>query len=86
MSGDEWIEEAVRAGLERFNATYADAVEKLELRPLLRKCNPWRLRALGLKDCTEVVRRLVDDHMSSSAESKFGNTFIESLVGQTPGV
>jgi Type II restriction endonuclease EcoO109I len=86
MSGDEWIEGAVRTGLARFNATYADAVDKLELRPLLRKCNPWRLRALGLRDCAEVVRRLVDDHMSSSAESKFGSTFIETVFSMVPGV
>ena len=86
MTTDEWIEEAVRTGLSRFNATYSDAVEKLELRPLLRKCNPWRLRALGCKDCREVVDRLVDDHMSASAESKFGSTFIETVFGMAPGV
>ncbi len=82
----DWVEEAVRLGLARFNATYADAVDQLELRPLLKKCNPWRLRALGLKDCAEVVDRLVDDHMSSSVESKFGSTFIETVFGMAPGV
>lgn len=86
MSGGDWIEESVRIGLDRFYATYSDAVEMLELRPLLKKCNPWRLRALGYKDCAEVVDRLVDDHMSSSAESKFGNTFIETVFGMAPGV
>ena len=86
MTGDGWIDEAVRTGLTRFYATYSDAVNELELRPLLRKCNPWRLRALGLRDCTEVVQRLVEDHMSSSAESKFGNKFIETLVEMIPGV
>ncbi len=86
MTGDGWIDEAVRTGLTRFYATYSDAVNELELRPLLRKSNPWRLRALGLRDCADVVQRLVDDHMSSSAESKFGNEFIETVVGMVPGV
>jgi len=52
----------------------------LQLEKTLKRKNPYLFRAVGLLDANEVIERLLNDFMSSSDETIFGDAFFEPLA------
>jgi hypothetical protein len=67
----------------RLNEFYDRRIAKLstlDLKKTLRRKNPYLFRAVGLLDANEVIERLLNDFMSSSDETIFGDAFFEPLA------
>ncbi len=67
----------------RLNEFYERRIAKLstlDLKKTLRRKNPYLFRAVGLLDANEVIERLLNDFMSSSDETIFGDAFFEPLA------
>ena len=60
--------------VDEFNEKRLEAIEKLNLRDLLRKKNPYLFIARGVSSPTELVEVLVNAAISSSEETLFGQT------------
>jgi adenylate kinase family enzyme len=52
----------------------------LKLQDVLRKKNPYLLRAIGVEKASEIVEEILKAFMSSSDESIFGDAFFEPVV------
>lgn len=67
----------------RLNDFYDRRIAKLstlDLKKTLKRKNPYLFRAVGLLDANEIVERLLNDFMSSSDETIFGDAFFEPLA------
>jgi len=67
----------------RLNDFYGRRIAKLstlDLKKTLKRKNPYLFRAVGLLDANEVIERLLNDFMSSSDETIFGDAFFEPLA------
>lgn len=67
----------------RLNEFYVRRIAKLstlDLKNTLRRKNPYLFKAVGLLDANEVIERLLNDFMSSSDETIFGDAFFEPLA------
>jgi hypothetical protein len=55
-------------------------LQTLELDAKIRRKNPYLIRAIGIASADEIVKELLDAHISSSNETLFGNEFFEPLA------
>jgi len=86
MEQEGWIGSAAREALLAFQDQVIGKLSGVGLHALLRRSNPYLLRAIGLKDASEVIDRLLTDYLSASDQTVFGRTFIETLCSRVPGV
>ncbi len=73
----------IKSVQNRLNDFYDRRIAKLstlDLKKTLRRKNPYLFRAVGLLDANEVIERLLNDFMSSSDETIFGDAFFEPLA------
>lgn len=73
----------IKSVKNRLNDFYDRRIAKLstlDLKKTLRRKNPYLFRAVGLLDANEVIERLLNDFMSSSDETIFGDAFFEPLA------
>ena len=77
---DDELEAQVGHLLEKFYSARVAALQKLELKKVLLKKNPYLYRATSTNDASELVKALLDATISSSDETIFGNEFFEPLA------
>jgi hypothetical protein len=71
--------------LEKFYASRLGGLQKLSLKKVLRKKNPYLYRALGIEKASEIVEQIMMAFVTSSDETIFGNVFFEPLATLASG-
>ncbi|MCS6889585.1 PmeII family type II restriction endonuclease [Chloroflexus sp.] len=82
MSSNELIVEAkqyVQANIGTFHEKRLNSLRNLELRQILKRKNPYLFRAKNILVAAELVRLLLEAHLSSQEETLFGE-FLEGLA------
>jgi hypothetical protein len=74
------LEQKISDLLDIFFARRIDRLQQLKLDSRLSSKNPYLFRAIGVADASEIVKELLDAHISSSDETIFGNVFFEPLA------
>ena len=74
------LEDLIRRSLDEFYQRRIKKLSELKLQDVLRKKNPYLLRAVGVKEAHEIVNEILTAFMSSSDESIFGDAFFEPIV------
>lgn len=70
----------VHRHLASFYRRRIEALDKLELKKVLVRKNPYLFRAVGVHDVGELIQNLLLAYSSSSDETIFGNEFFEPLA------
>jgi hypothetical protein len=79
------IEHQIAECLEDFYQRRLQVLEKLSLRKVLAKKNPYLYRALGIEKASEIVEEIMAAFVSSSDETIFGNCFFEPIARLVSG-
>jgi hypothetical protein len=74
------LEDLIRHNLDEFYQRRIKKLSELKLQDVLRKKNPYLLRAIGVEKASEIVEEILKAFMSSSDESIFGDAFFEPIV------
>src|SRR5438552_18771493 len=74
------LEGEIARCLENFYKSRLKGLEKLSLRKVLAKKNPYLYRALGVEKASEIVEQNLAAFVISSDETIFGNCFFEPLA------
>jgi hypothetical protein len=74
------VELELAKGLERFYERRLLGLEKLSLRKILSKKNPYLYRALGVERASEIVEQIMMAYLTSSDETILGNCFFEPIA------
>lgn len=77
---DALLIESVQNRLNEFYNRRIAKLSTLQLEKTLQRKNPYLFRAVGLLDANEIIERLLNDFMSSSDETIFGDAFFEPLA------
>lgn len=70
----------VHKHLSSFYRRRVEALDRLELKKVLVRKNPYLFRAVGVHDVGELIQNLLLAYSSSSDETIFGNEFFEPLA------
>jgi hypothetical protein len=76
---DKQITDYVEANIWMFHGKRLEALEKLQLSSLLRRKNPYLFKSKNIAVASDLVRSLLDAHLSSQEETLFGD-FLEGLA------
>jgi len=79
------LEKEIAVCLEVFYSSRLSSLEKLSLRKVLSKKNPYLYRALGVEKAAEIVEQNLAAFVISSDETIFGNCFFEPLAKLASG-
>src|SRR5438128_2394097 len=74
------LEDLIRQCLDVFYKRRIKKLSELKLSNVLRKKNPYLLRAMGVQNAAEIVSEILKAYMSSSDETIFGDAFFEPLA------
>ncbi|HLX59108.1 MAG TPA: PmeII family type II restriction endonuclease [Ktedonobacteraceae bacterium] len=74
------LEDLIRRSLDDFYQRRMKKLTELKLSDVLRKKNPYLLRAIGVRKASEIVTEILRAYMSSSDESIFGDAFFEPIA------
>lgn len=74
------LEEIVRSCLEEFYRRRIENLSRLSLKTVLKRKNPYLMRAIGVGTAAELVEYLLQIHAQASDETIFGDTFVEPIV------
>jgi len=80
------LEALIEKCLDDFYQRRFSNLEKLQLRKILRRKNPYLFKALGTEDASEIVRRLLEAFISSSDETIFGEAYFEQVSRNLPRI
>jgi hypothetical protein len=81
----ERLELEISKCLERFYQARLAGLNKLSLKKVLRKKNPYLYRALGIEKASEIVEQILGAFITSSDETIFGNLFFEPIARMAAG-
>ena len=76
---DEQITAYVEANIGTFHDKRLEALQKLQLEALLLRKNPYLFKSKNMSVASDLVRSLLDAHLSSQEETLFGD-FLEGLA------
>ena len=76
---EEKVVEAISVALSEFYTSLTNKLNKIKLKDILKKKNPYLYRAKGINDATMVINRILSAYICSSEETIFGNTFFEPI-------
>ena len=79
MNADE-LESLISKCLSEFYERRLQKVKGLKLKASLLRKNPYLFRALGTQKASEIVERLLNDYISASDETIFGDAFFEPIA------
>ena len=65
--------------IDEFHAARIKSLERLRLKTVLKKKNPYLFRAKGIVEASDLIRNLVDAFISSNEETIFGD-WLEQLA------
>ncbi|MGC8783772.1 MAG: PmeII family type II restriction endonuclease [Armatimonadota bacterium] len=74
------LEALVKQGLERFYERRIANLSRLQLFDVLKRKNPYLLRAVGISSASELVQDLLKQHILASDETIFGDAFVEPIA------
>jgi hypothetical protein len=74
------LEQEIARCLGNFYSSRLEGLEKLSLKKVLSKKNPYLYRALGIEKASEIVEQNLAAFVTSSDETIFGNCFFEPLA------
>jgi len=74
------LEKEIEACLQKFYANRLTGLQKLSLKKVLQKKNPYLYRALGIEKASEIVEQIMSAYVTSSDETIFGNVFFEPIA------
>lgn len=74
------LEALVRRCLDDFYSRRISNLSNLRLKELLKRKNPYLLRAMGLRTAGELVEHILLLHAQASDETIFGDAFVEPIV------
>src|SRR2546426_6804349 len=74
------LEELIRKSLDDFYQRRIKKLSEFRLSEVLRKKNPYLLRAIGIRKASEIVAEILQAYMSSSDETIFGDAFFEPIA------
>jgi hypothetical protein len=80
------LEALIKKCLDDFHERRIKMLEKLNLRKVLRRKNPYLFKALGTEQAAEIVKKLLEAYVSSSDETIFGNVYFEKIASNLPRV
>jgi hypothetical protein len=69
----------VEDNIGEFHARRADSLQNLKLSQVLKRKNPYLFKAKNINDAHDLVKLILDAHLSSQEESVFGE-FLEKLA------
>jgi Type II restriction endonuclease EcoO109I len=75
----EVVREYVEQNISDFHKRKLESLDRLRLKDVLRKKNPYLFRAKNLLSANDVVQAIVNAHISSNEETIFGN-WLEELA------
>ena len=76
---DEQVTSYVQANIGSFHQKRLESLNQLQLERLLRRKNPYLFRSKNLVVATDLIKSLLDAHLSSQEETLFGD-FLEGLA------
>ena len=76
---DEQITAYVEANIGTFHDKKLEALNQIQLRSLLRRKNPYLFKSKNITIASDLIRSLLDAHLSSQEETLFGD-FLEGLA------
>jgi hypothetical protein len=79
------LERKIGELLDEFYQQRLMKINKLNLKEILGRKNPYLFRALGVQSASEIVHSILSAFSSSSDETIFGNIFFEPLAAFVPG-
>jgi AAA15 family ATPase/GTPase len=79
MTPDE-LQELIKQRLERFYERRIANLTQVELFDVLKRKNPYLLRAIGISSAAQLVEILLHQHIMASDETIFGTEFIEPVA------
>lgn len=74
------LEQLIRACLTEFYRRRIENLRTLRLKQVLKRKNPYLMRATGLRTASEVVEYLLQLHTQASDETIFGDAFVEPIA------
>lgn len=80
------LEELIKKCLNDFYERRFEKLEKLRLKQVLKRKNPYLFKALGTEQASEIVKKILEAYISSSDETIFGNIYFEQIALNLPNV
>ncbi len=74
------LELLIKRCLDEFYRRRIENLSTLGLREVLKRKNPYLMRAIGLRTAAELVEYLLQIHTQASDETIFGDAFVEPIV------
>jgi hypothetical protein len=79
VNADE-LQSLISKCLRDFYERRVSKLEKLSLKTILRRKNPYLFRALGTQKASEIVEKILIAYIGASDETIFGNAFFEPIA------
>ena len=79
LISDEQVTDYVSSNIGIFHCKRLESLEKLQLKKLLRRKNPYLFKSKNITVASDLIRLLLDAHLSSQEETLFGD-FLEGLA------
>ncbi len=79
------LQELITGSLRDFYQRRLQRLEKLRLKQVLRRKNPYLYKAVGTQSATEIVEGILSAYLSSSDEGIFGDAFFEPIAKAVSG-
>jgi hypothetical protein len=80
MVNPDSLVELIRRRLDEFYSRRINSLANLKLKKVLKKKNPYLYKARGTQSADEIIKGILNDHLSSSDEGMFGDAFFEPLA------
>ncbi len=74
------IVEAIADALDRFYTNLIKKIDKLNIKQVMRRKNPYLFRAKAMNGASQIVEAILAAFVSSSEETIFGNVFFEPIA------
>ncbi len=71
---------AIANGLDNFYKSLIDKTNKLDIKKIMKRKNPYLYRAKAVQNAYDIVSSVLDAFVTSSEETIFGNCFFEPLA------
>lgn len=72
--------QAIAEALDNFYSSLIDKIDKLNIKAVLRRKNPYLFRAKAMNGAAQIVDAILAAFVSSSEETIFGNVFFEPIA------
>lgn len=77
---EQAVTQAIAMALETFYTTLIEKIDKLNIRKVMKRKNPYLYRAKAMQSASEIVDSVLTAFVSSSEETIFGNCFFEPIA------